>query len=52
MRLVKGVQDGHRVAVACPPGGPLAKVVDLAAVERMSVPAFEASLRLTRSGPL
>ena len=27
-------------------GGPLAKLVDVAAVQRMSIPAFEASLRL------
>ncbi|HYO95942.1 MAG TPA: glycosyltransferase family 4 protein, partial [Polyangiaceae bacterium] len=46
MRLVKEVQREHRVAVACPPGGPLAKVVDEAAVERISVSAFDASLRL------
>lgn len=46
MRLVKGVQSTHRVAVACPSGGPLAKLLDEAAVERISLPAFEASLRL------
>ena len=46
MRLVKGVQRTHRVAVACPPDGPLARLLDDAAVERISVPAFEASLRL------
>ncbi len=46
MRLVKGLQGEHRIAVACPPRGPLAKAVDLAAVERVSIPSFEASLRL------
>ena len=44
--LVRAVQRQHRVAVACPPAGPLAKLLDEAAVERISLPAFEASLRL------
>jgi glycosyltransferase involved in cell wall biosynthesis len=44
--LVRGVQRRHRVAVACPSHGPLVKLLDEAAVERISVPAFEASLRL------
>jgi L-malate glycosyltransferase len=44
--LVRAVQRQHRVAVACPAGGPLAELLDQAAVERIAVPAFEASLRL------
>ena len=44
--LARGVQRRHRVAVACPSRGPLAKLLDEAAVQRTSVPAFEASLRL------
>jgi glycosyltransferase involved in cell wall biosynthesis len=46
MRLVHAVRAEHRVAVACPAVGPLAELVDAAEVERFSVPAFEASLRL------
>ena len=47
MRLVKGLQrQNTAIAVACPPRGPLAKAVDQAAVERVSIPSFEASLRL------
>lgn len=44
--LVRAVQRQHRVAVACPSGGPLVELLDQAAVEHISVPAFEASLRL------
>lgn len=46
MRLVEGLRDEHEVAVACPADGPLADLVDAAAVQRFHVPAFEASLRL------
>src|SRR5215212_2542352 len=45
MRLVAGVRRRHHVAVACP-GGPLADLLDDAAVEHVPIPAFEASLRL------
>jgi glycosyltransferase involved in cell wall biosynthesis len=44
--LARGVQRRHRVVVACPSQGPLAQLLDEAAVQRTSVPAFEASLRL------
>ena len=46
MRLVKAVRRRHHVAVACPGGGPLADMLDDAAVEHVPLPAFEASLRL------
>ncbi len=46
MRLVKAVRRRHHVAVACPGGGPLADMLDDAAVEHIPLPAFEASLRL------
>jgi L-malate glycosyltransferase len=46
MRLIEGLRDEHRVAVACPPNGPLAELVDAAGVSRHTIPAFEASLRL------
>jgi L-malate glycosyltransferase len=44
--LVRAVQRQHRVAVACPGDGPLVELLDQAAVERIEVPGFEASLRL------
>jgi L-malate glycosyltransferase len=44
--LAKAVQRRHRVLVACPGRGPLIELLDEAAIERISVPAFEASLRL------
>jgi glycosyltransferase involved in cell wall biosynthesis len=46
MRLVEGLRGAHDVAVACPASGPLASVVDAAGVPRMTIPPFEASLRL------
>jgi glycosyltransferase involved in cell wall biosynthesis len=46
MRLVNGLRSTHRVAVACPAKGPLTELLDEAALERISLPAFEASLRL------
>ena len=48
MRLARGLQQSHSVylAVACPPDGPLAQLVDRAGIRRFSVPAFEASFRL------
>jgi len=46
MRLVAGVRRHHHVAVACPETGPLADLLDDAAVQHVPIPAFEASLRL------
>lgn len=46
LRLVDGLRSEHRVAVACPPDGPLAGLLDAAGVARHGIPAFEASLRL------
>jgi len=46
MRLISGIRHRHHVAVACPPTGPLADMLDDAAVQHVPVPAFEASLRL------
>jgi L-malate glycosyltransferase len=46
MRLVDGLRRDLAVAVACPSEGALAERVDAAAVARLPVPAFEASLRL------
>jgi L-malate glycosyltransferase len=46
MRLVGAVRRHHHVAVACPETGPLADLLDDAAVQHVRIPAFEASLRL------
>jgi len=46
MRLLDGLRREHSLAVACPPAGALAELVDRAGIQRLSVPAFEASLRL------
>lgn len=46
MRLVSGVRREHHAAVACPPSGPLADMLDDAAVQHVPIPAFEASLKL------
>jgi L-malate glycosyltransferase len=46
MRLVGAVRRHHHVAVACPETGPLADLLDDAAVQHVPIPAFEASLRL------
>lgn len=46
MRLVGAVRRRHHVAVACPEAGPLADLLDDAAVQHVPIPAFEASLRL------
>jgi glycosyltransferase involved in cell wall biosynthesis len=45
MRVVQALCDAHDVCVACP-SGPLADAVDRAGVERQSLPAVDASLRL------
>jgi glycosyltransferase involved in cell wall biosynthesis len=47
MRLVNGVRRKHHVAIACPATGPLADMLDDAAVQHVPIPAFEASLRLS-----
>ena len=46
MRLVAGLRGHHELAVACPDAGRLAEEVDRADVERVSIPAVDASLRL------
>jgi L-malate glycosyltransferase len=46
LRLVGAVRRRHQVAVACPETGPLAGLLDDAAVQHVPIPAFEASLRL------
>ncbi len=46
MRLVGSLRRSHHVAVACPATGPLADMLDDAAVQHFPIPAFEASLRL------
>jgi L-malate glycosyltransferase len=46
MRLISAVRRRHHVAVACPATGPLADVLDDAAVQHVPIPPFEASLRL------
>ena len=46
LRLVSGVRRKHHVAVACPASGPLADMLDDAAIQHVPIPAFEASLRL------
>jgi glycosyltransferase involved in cell wall biosynthesis len=45
VRLVQTLRERHRVAVACPREGSLADLMDEAAVQRLNIPAFEASLR-------
>jgi glycosyltransferase involved in cell wall biosynthesis len=46
MRVVEGLREDHDVCVACPDQGRLAKEVDRAQIERLSLPAVHASLRL------
>jgi len=46
MRVVAGLREQHDVAIACPDEGRLATEVDHAAIERLSIPAVDASLRL------
>ncbi len=46
MRVLAGVRDAHEVTVACPSGGPLADALDRANIERVALPAVDASLRL------
>ena len=46
MRLVAGLRADHEIAIACPDEGRLAREIDAAGVERLSIPAVDASLRL------
>ena len=46
MRVVEGLRRDHDVCVACPARGPLADAVEGAGIERLSLPAVDASLRL------
>jgi glycosyltransferase involved in cell wall biosynthesis len=46
MRLVAGLREDHDLAIACPDEGRLAKEIDRAGVQRLSIPAVDASLRL------
>ena len=46
LRLVDGLKATHTVAVACPRQGAVRELVDAAGVEALTIPAFEASLRL------
>ena len=45
MRLVESLRSEHDVCVACPSTGALPDAVDRAGLERVSVPAVDASLR-------
>jgi D-inositol-3-phosphate glycosyltransferase len=46
MRLVAGLRDEHELAIACPDEGRLAREVESAGIERLSLPAVTASLKL------
>ena len=46
MRVVAGLREDHELAIACPEEGRLAKEVDRAGVQRLTIPAVDASLRL------
>jgi L-malate glycosyltransferase len=46
MRVVGALRRDHDVCVACPDDGPLREAVDKASLERLSLPAVDASLRL------
>jgi glycosyltransferase involved in cell wall biosynthesis len=46
MRLVAGLRGEHELAIACPDEGRLAREVDEAGIERLSLPAVNASLKL------
>lgn len=45
MRLVAGLLDDHEVCIACPDSGRLAKEVDRAGIQRLTLPMVDASLR-------
>jgi L-malate glycosyltransferase len=46
MRVIEGLREDHDVCVACPSSGPLAARVDRAGIQRLPLPAVNASLRL------
>lgn len=46
MRLVETLREEHDLVVACPAVGPLADAVERTGIERLSLPAVDASLRL------
>jgi glycosyltransferase involved in cell wall biosynthesis len=46
MRLLEGLRTDHDLCVACPATGKLANAVDRAGVDRLPLPAVDASLRL------
>jgi glycosyltransferase involved in cell wall biosynthesis len=46
MRVVETLRQEHDVVVACPAVGPLADAVERAGIDRLSLPAVNASLRL------
>jgi glycosyltransferase involved in cell wall biosynthesis len=46
MRLVAGLRADHELAIACPDDGRLAREVESAGIERLSLPAVTASLKL------
>jgi L-malate glycosyltransferase len=46
MRLVAGLRRDHELAIACPDDGRLAREVESAGIERLSLPAVTASLKL------
>jgi glycosyltransferase involved in cell wall biosynthesis len=46
MRVVEGLRNDHHVSVACPSGGPLARIVAHAGIPRHPLPTVDASLRL------
>jgi glycosyltransferase involved in cell wall biosynthesis len=46
MRVIAGLREAHDVCVACPSDGPLRDAVERAGVERLPLPAVDASLRV------
>jgi glycosyltransferase involved in cell wall biosynthesis len=46
MRVVEGLQEEHDLCIACPDEGRLANEVDRAGIQRLALPAVDASLRL------
>jgi glycosyltransferase involved in cell wall biosynthesis len=46
MRLVAGLRGDHELAIACPDDGRLAREAESAGIERLSLPAVTASLKL------
>jgi L-malate glycosyltransferase len=46
MRVALSLRGDHDVSVACPSGGPLADAAEHAGIQRLQLPAVDASLRL------